>query len=175
MIRKLLLRTAVVGLAATTYICLRATEPAVRAQPNQQPVFCVTARLLPPPEQRHEFAYHWDTRPYFEARCIVTNMSNTRQVIETFSCSWNKNWQTSDPRLLCLGWPCRSNVYGTIVLSPGERYEKVLPLTARPEAKGKTITFRVGFSPAPVYTRQNMPGSKPNVTWSAPLSVSIPK
>lgn len=133
------------GILVYAYSQTREYQPRASAKPK--PVFTVTARLLKPHEHLNQFAIHRDIRPYFEVRCVVTNISKTPQEIKTSSCSWNANWRISDARIANMGWICKANFPCTVNLAPGERYEKVLPLTAQHKAKGKTIAVRVGFTP----------------------------
>ncbi len=165
-----LMTLAALGFVAAISVCTQTGE-AYQVPPKPQSVLLVTAQLLEPRDYRNEFAMLRQVHPYFEAHCIVTNVSKSRQTIETMSCSWNENWRTNDKRIYCPGWECAKNAAVSITLAPGKSYEKVLPLSALPQAKGKALRFRIGFTPRFDF------GRKPRaiVTWSAPLSLSVPK
>lgn len=161
------------GIAAALVIGYSRSHAEEKTGGSSSP-FRVTARLIAPNEYRNEFGILQRIQPYFEARCTVTNVSQKPQAIVAYNCSWNDNWHTNVTRIFCPGWECSRNFPEKTVLKPGERYEKVLPLTIREGTQGKTLGFRIGFSPYPHYLG---PGTKrkPPVIWSEPLMVAVPQ
>ena len=158
------------GVAAVCYI-VGVSEGTAIAKPPPAPVFQLNATLLMPEAYHYEQPWLKNTSPYFEVRCVVTNISQKPQTICAYSCSWYMNWQTDDKQIFCLGWDCCRNSPQEIKIAPGKSYEKILPLTTPSEAKGKTVRFRIGFTAV----TPNGTKFKPPITWSAPLLLSVPK
>jgi hypothetical protein len=74
----------------------------------------------------------------------VTNVSPTPQSFYAMFCSWDMNWRSSNPRVTWKGWPCYLNGPSLTKLSPGETYEKILPMMAVGAGR---LSFQMGFTP----------------------------
>ena len=84
----------------------------------------------------------------------VVNTSKTVQSFQVMGCSWQEEWQASDPRIILPGVNCAANPIITIILAPGESYKKALEMqqmqqwlgAGKPLGPGR-LYFRLGFTP----------------------------
>lgn len=84
----------------------------------------------------------------FSVELRVVNTSDTVQEIQTMSCSWDENWQSSNAHVLCQGWPCKRNGTQVLQLKPGEVYAKTLPMLVHATTPSiHKISFKMGFTP----------------------------
>lgn len=76
-------------------------------------------------------------------KLTVTNISNTYQIYQSISCSWQDFWQTNDKNARVVGQEdCAKNSLYTLILAPGEKHvERPNPVLFRGKTGKRTIRF----------------------------------
>jgi len=84
----------------------------------------------------------------FEVKLRVVNSSEEPQSFKVASCSWDRQWKSSNLRIGYKSWPCYANAIIAVQLQPGEAHEKVLVMKLVGRGTSKTESLRMGFTPA---------------------------
>jgi hypothetical protein len=105
----------------------------------------------------------------FDVELCVVNASELPQSFLIMSCSWNDQWQSSNPRVSLDSWGCARNVLTAVKLAPGETHTKVLWMQAN--AAGME-SFQMGLTPL-----KDKLGSRPwpgkRTYWSSEVTIEV--
>jgi hypothetical protein len=101
----------------------------------------------------------------------LVNASELTQTFHVMSCSWNDQWQSSNPDIKPGSWGCWGNVPQQVKLTPGEAHEKVLWMLAK--AAGM-VSFRMGFTPLD-YKLGSIARQGKRTYWSNETTIEVQK
>jgi hypothetical protein len=85
-------------------------------------------------------------REPFKMALRVENPTGTNQTIGVMSCSWEQEWQCSNPNVTFDGWACTMNFSREVVIPPGGAYTNEGTMLIHNLISGKEISFRMGFT-----------------------------
>ena len=97
----------------------------------------------------------------FKVALRVENTSTTNQTVRVMNCSWDAEWEISNPSIAFRGGICTKNVDYQFVIPPGSAYTNEADLCVAAPVPGSALTFRVGFTPI----------GGPGTSWSDELRV----
>jgi hypothetical protein len=91
----------------------------------------------------------------FKVKLRVVNSSGQVQSFKAWSCSWQKHWKSSNPRIDFSPWHCWDNARVPVQLQPGGGYEQEWWMTYEQpwwtirlkKGPSTTVSFRTGFTP----------------------------
>lgn len=112
-----------------------------------------------------------------QVKLSVTNVSGTRQMFSTMSCSWQQHWTTDNARIHPVGGSCKSNFPMHIPLGPGQVYREQLCPVALDRVPAGRLTLRFGYSttflavPDDVRRKYHFPA--PQIFWSNAIRVQV--
>jgi hypothetical protein len=107
----------------------------------------------------------------FDVELRVINASALPKSFHVMSCSWDQQWQSSNPLVYWQSWGCSGNVPMLIKLPQGGTYEKVLPMRVKTVAP---TTFRMGLTPLDYKLGSRAwPGKR--TYWSSEVTIDLEK
>ena len=88
---------------------------------------------------------------YWDIDTRIRNGSDQSYELRVWSCSYDRQWKTSNDSVSLNRRSCRKNVIHQIRLRPGDSYVRPLSIRITPQAEHieeRAIIFRLGFEPA---------------------------
>jgi hypothetical protein len=86
---------------------------------------------------------------YVNVRLQVVNSTNSPQFFQAMNCSWDVHWKSSNERVYAgTGWQCSRNFLETVILDPGQTYERNLEMWVKNAQPHEDVSLKMGFTPA---------------------------
>ncbi len=76
----------------------------------------------------------------------IENPTRTNQTIRAMCCSWDQQWQSSNPKVGWVGWGCGKNFPADYTIPPGGAHTNQLQMVLNDPVPGRPLAFRMGFT-----------------------------
>lgn len=160
-------------------VCTQAAS--VNTTVSPPPPLSLRAVVVPRKALHYEIPWFRKICSYTEMACVVKNVSSIPVTISTNVVDWHRNWSIDGPFAHIVQVMTTADIPTTVILQPGESYEKIVPITFNDTKVGRRVTFRMRFETNPDshinFTNPPSHYRRPisHVVLSAPLTVRVPE